>query len=250
MNIGFRFSILGFLISALTSVSTLGCPQNLESLSHQHSSQIDLCSIYDRYHAAIASMKSKGISTPEKISGLYAPRFINYNTWQAKAEKYGYSPLYIYDPAPATWNNWSAGADWIQKSADKGLANSKINKISVDWLSSLHIVAMQGLLKNVGAFREGYDFGAALTHEKALTLAQIKNINGIEYPSLMIPGPIISWTGTECLEDKSKDFQAQYAASKILYKAQDWPAKNVYFMSATGEQKQCGYIRYPPRPKW
>src|SRR5688572_26208980 len=45
-------------------------------------------------------------ANPFLISSFMAPRFIEQKTWDQKKENQNFSPRFIYDPAPRTWDQW------------------------------------------------------------------------------------------------------------------------------------------------
>lgn len=244
---------VGLLLLSFTSVNAVACPQNLKSLTDRQGSLLDLCSLSDRYHDAALSLKSQGVSNPEKIAGIYGPRFINFSTWQEKAPALNYEPAPIYQPAPTTWKYWSKGADWVQAEADRNVYSSEIRNISMDWLTTLHKVAMNKLLEGgAGYLRRGNIIGMTFRTKQAITEPQVKNILNIEYPKVDRSGPLLKWTATMCYEEQSEDYKKQNPIDNVSFLYKDWPEQDSskFFLAADGQRRQCGYITYSSKEEF
>lgn len=245
--LGRKFIYLVGFFSTIISTAAVACPANLKSLTDRQVSKMDLCDAYDRYQGALTSLRKQGVKNPEQMAGLTGPRFINLPTWEKKAPAAKYSPLYIYDPAPITWKNWAAGAEWMERYASRNLAAGKIQAISEKWLFGLHLVSLGGLIDRAGKLRTSGEVGRALDKKSSLTEAQVQNISKIEYHEVADNNKsLVSWHPTECYEDRTEEFQKQYAQT-WQFKFDEWPDVDAaaFYTSDDGQKKQCGYMQYP-----
>jgi hypothetical protein len=231
--------------------AAFACPNSLLVLKTRHlPGKMTLCQLQDRYQHALQKMREQGIKNPERVSDLLAPRFINLPDWQRSREKNDYNPRTIYNPAPKTWDGWEAGAKYMQAIESRNSSVGYVTPISLDTIIAVHESALQGLGTPTGKFREGVDVGKALNRQSAIDTAVAENLRDLQFRSFRNPlHKLVSWRTTACLEDRSNEFKAQFAARAAKGNAFDpseWPEQDptTYFSSAEGTKKQCGYLKY------
>src|SRR4051812_31279458 len=96
--------ILSFSVITLTQSLAMACPEIVQKIKTPYlPTGTNLCSLYDRYHAALDKLEAQGISSPERIANLHAPRMVNPSHWIREREAKNYNPWLIYSPAPQTW---------------------------------------------------------------------------------------------------------------------------------------------------
>ncbi len=229
------------------SFNVFACPLTLQTLKTDYLGSMDLCQAYDRYHAALGKLESKGITNPERISTIYGPRFINFPDWTKLAEKNKYDPWYVYQPAPLTWEKWEVGAKVVDSLAAQNHSNSRMETIDMNWLLKLHGAALTGLLETAGVFRTGTELGKAFEKSTSLTQEQISGLNSLTYRSTLNTSErLVSWHPTLCLEDKSPEEAAEYRLNPRSVNLGKWPElkEPKYFTGDDGKQRQCGYLLY------
>lgn len=243
-------SIYSFVATTLFMSGAMACPAGFQSLANLPKvHKVDLCSIYDRYEAAVNKLKNKGIQSPHKIAGIYGPRFIDYPTWYYKAPNVNYDPTNIYNPAPTTWKKWAQAAEWVENKVQNNLANQVIEPISEKWIFELHTVAMTSLLDHgTGEFRDVADVGISFHRGNAISEKQVNAIANIEYTQSNNKDKIISYQATECFEEKSEEYRKLYDLKQMPFRLSDWAKKDKdnFFTDLTFTRRQCGYILYPP----
>lgn len=212
---------------------------------------MNLCSAFDRYQNAIRTLKKKGLDNPQRISGLMAPRFINFPYWKQSEKVHNYNPWFVYTPAPESWKKWEEGAFIVDDSAAQNLRNGQVRIFDLVWLQKLHATTLEGLLaeKQKGTFRVGEEFGTAFVRRTSLTELQLQGLEKLGYLYKQNSGKaLISWNPTVCLEDKSTEKQKLYNPKSRIINLEDWPEINrdQFFLGANGTKRQCGYIKYTP----
>lgn len=243
-----QFFLLMILASYIGISTGFACPDSIQKLqtSHLPASSGNLCQVYDRFEAARKQISKNGISNPQHISAILSPRFVNGPRWAKVQESLQYDPRQVFEPAPATFNAWIAAVDMLDQLAVKNISESKIAEISVSWIQNVHATATQGLLTHPGAFRNHVELGLALEKKYSLSLSQVAALQRVDYPSFDHPEKgLVSWFGTQCLEDRPESFIAEFQLTKQngIYLDQ-WPQSAATFTDENGTVKQCGMIYY------
>jgi fido (protein-threonine AMPylation protein) len=239
----------------------LACPAFVQSLQTKNlpSELRDLCTAVDRYQAALALLESKGVRPGARIADLHAPRMINPPTWLKEREARDFNPWYVYAPAPETWGSWEKGAAKIDAATLANFSTGSFPALSIQWLREIHATALDGVLSTAGQFRTGNEIGKALSGEEAPNEDEVKALRHLEYPAIFNPGqPLIGWHPTDCLENRSIEFQTQFKNERY-FDTSAWPQAESakYFSWKDGNERQCGYLRYsapeevqPQMTKW
>jgi Fic/DOC family len=220
------------------------CPDALEKMTSSAlpAETPSLCALYDRYHAVLKLLRSKGVTAPTRIADVLAPRFINLPDWQASEAKGNYDPNPVYSPAPGTWTGWESGREIEDKTSETNFEQGKITPINWDWIYKIHVRSIAGGGRGVADIRNFPLNGQSVDRNTTLNIDKIHALKNLEYKSIARKDkPIVSWTATKCL-DQIKDNDT---INNRKYKATEEPlAFQSRTFVAAGETRQCGYIMY------
>jgi hypothetical protein len=252
------------LVLTFAASHSLACPEFISSLktSHLPAELPDLCSAYDRYHAALEKLEAQGVSPASRVSDLHARRLINGPHWEKVKAQPDYNVWMVYDPAPLTWQRFEDAIKFIDVMADKNLANQKLAPLDFRLFFKTHILEQKGLNDKAGFLRRGGEVGMSLNHDAALTSDQSLALQYLEYKSILKPEvALIKWHATQCLEERgpvfTKAFNESWEKTHLFYWDQ-WPDIDPNtFIDVGGVKKQCGYMVYsdlsevrPQLKKW
>lgn len=242
---------LFILVAALTAVAAEACPPSLAKLATTHLDSESLCEVYDRYQRAVESLRSQGVSEPERLANVIGPRLVNRPRWLDTRGRLRFDPRSVYSPAPLTWRSWENGAALVEASA-KRFREHGGPLLTLEWVKKLHRETMGALLTNAGELRQMGEVGLALERGAAVTPRLIEDLrNGGGYRRIGDETtPLYSWHATECTEDKSAQDAAEHARINerdgyIHLELWKHLEEDQFFTAADGRRKQCGYIRYP-----
>jgi hypothetical protein len=253
------------ILAIISSANASACPEFLMSLRSTHlpSELPDLCTAYDRYHAALEKIEAQGVSPATRIADLHARRLINGPHWEEVKANTDFDVWSVYEPAPLTWQRFEESASYVDTIAEKNLAARKLTPISFRNFFKTHIREQKDLNAKAGILRRSGEAGLSIHQANALTSDQSTALQNLEYGGLVHPGvPLIKWHPTQCLEDRTpefiKTFNEQWPKTLMFYSYQ-WPdiQPNSFFTDAGGAKKQCGYMIYsefdevrPQLKKW
>jgi Fic/DOC family len=241
-------------ISFLASAGALACPENLKNLKTKHLDGESLCQLSDRLEKVKKELSAKGVTQFDRFSDALAPRFINGPTWEKDKVAKNFNPWMIYDPAPRTWQSWELGKKFVDQSVVENKKTQQVSPITQDWIRGVHRASLTGLYGNPGVFRTGGELGLSFWRAWAVNknwALEMKRGGG--YQRQKGNGEsLFTWHATLCFEDQTpetlqymKERQEKKIASMDLAY---WPEiqGDLYFTDEKGQEKQCGYITYPP----
>lgn len=177
-------ALVGGLASSPASAAACG-----PILSKLSSGAYDLCSLSVRYQRAYETLQSKhGLSDPDRMADILAPRFINISHWEAaKVNKtfikhdVAFNPWVTYCPAPQTWGAWEAGNAIVSSEARKDFANGRLSPISEQWIRDLWGAAVPAEQQDAG-YRDTADEKSDTDQDSdsPLTVKQADYIAGLD----------------------------------------------------------------------
>lgn len=232
-----------FLLFLLFSANAVArpCPFALSKITTRYLHGETLCSIYDRYQSATSKLNQKGITPPERIADVRAPRFINKTTWKDKSKEHNYSPWFIYKPVPTTWAAWEFAAQFIENESRDNFEGGRFEPIDKSWLMDLFSRQMTGLLSSKSrGLRQGNEWGLYVYKSRAATRAETLELSkgGGLYIREAVNGAATSWTPTICHEQKKTEWKS--------FNPPEWEVlSSDKFFSSNGQSYQCGYVTYP-----
>ncbi len=230
-----------------TSGTTVPCSpflRNSPTSTYLPDSKNNLCDLSRRYHRVRYQLVKKGVSNPDLIANVFAPRFIDRYDWEqevAQSQGTVVNPAVIYEPAPETWDSWARAAIKTMISANHNLAAEVLPHLSMEQLLELNAQSTPGPAS--GALRRSsQEIGRAMEKRYAIDDKQARTIESFEIPK------IIGWRNTQCLEERPASFQKKFRQD--LYHYSDpafWPVTKDPQQSyeADGKRYRCGYITYP-----
>lgn len=237
----------------LFSLRAFSCPLSLQKLQTRFlPAKETLCTVYDRYEKAVENLRQQGVTNPDRISEILAPRFIDRQTWEKKKIELNYDPRSMYQPAPQTWAWWELGKEKVDQQAALNKTQGYLSPLSLDWIREIQALSLEGPGSEKNEFRTSFEIGTSLRAEEALSRAQIETLlaTSESLKSESLQGPFIKWIPTDCLEaqsQKTKDYMASREKNPhIPFQLSYWPAisRSTFFQDENGAMKQCGYIIY------
>lgn len=239
-------------IDQMPDTAPAKCPESLKTLKSDFlpNGFTNLCSLYARYHAALAAAKKKGLNPPERVAEILGPRFINLPDWNKAKANGKADPWTVYNPAPQTWKSWDEARRIADQAAARNLETGRVAPFTLDTIREIHTAGLKNL-PHAGDYRTSHnsEIGMSFDRNSTMPYKQIKALQHIEYKSLKDPSkPLISWTPSTCQNDWSEDvkksvFRPTGVNLESIPKLNDL---NQTFAGSDGTPMQCGYITYAP----
>lgn len=220
------------------------CPAFLASLRTDYlpPELSNLCETRDRYDRVVKILQSKGIAAPQRIADVMAPRFIDNPHWEKYRAIYHYNPTMIYGPAPITWFSWDRTAWLVDNEALANFLVQKYKPVGLTWTAKIHKMAASYTDPGAGTLRYDIALGQAMDRNYAMPLQQLSNISRLEYRTAT-GRSLIQWHPTQCLENRTPEFQEWNKQQKGL-DVKYWPEAIDGFVDEKGIRRQCGYLEY------
>lgn len=175
---------------------------------------------------------------PWKIRDVAARRFINRPDWERFVAEGGKNPRDVYEPKPATWNNWQITTDTeVQKAVDEKLP------LTIDSLLSWNKIALQNTVPDYvhgGELKLYGNYGGCTSRNKALTAKEVEALLSVRFENENESA--LKWIPLVCAEDlpAKMDLPGPNPECQLVWdKAQRWKNEN-QFWSDTANSMDLG----------
>ncbi|MGZ3708698.1 MAG: Fic family protein, partial [Bdellovibrionota bacterium] len=158
-----------------------------------------------RWNDLLGRFSRDGNLNPLRIKDLIARRFINRPDWQAYLDSHRGAPVNpdeVYDPKPATWQNWLKVADQVDEAAREHAPLTEA--MLLEWnkgaiLNTVPDYVAGGVLKSTPNYGANLDQAGALRPDEIEPLLQFK-FDGDKNPAM-------NWEPLLCAEELPKALQ-------------------------------------------
>lgn len=243
----FKMPVLAslFCVASIASFSPSleACPASVKNLRTNYLPEgySSLCQFADHY-----SDLKKQIGNANRIADLRAPRFINLPDWMAALPKTGFNPFVVY--GPATWTAWDATATAVDNEAEQIYQTGGSPVISLNWLLDRNRSATVDRLPDgstAGSLRTEVSYGLQIRRAGAARVDEISLLTSMISPAGPDRQPLLTWTGSHCVEDLPEDSQGWFDRDMRYFNAALLRPTTNTFRDPQGITRQCGWLTYP-----